>query len=103
MHFPANGELGDDSLTQFEAGDGYMTGTDKFKYLGSNLHFTLSDDYKIKRRIQQATAAMACMLKVFRNGNINIEDKRRFYQSIPINLLLWECEAWEIKELRWKN
>jgi hypothetical protein len=44
VHFPADGKLNETSLEKFDVSDGYMTDTDNFKYLGSILHLTLSDD-----------------------------------------------------------
>ena len=66
VHFPANEIQTEESMMRFDVGDGYMTATDKFKYLGSWLHLTLSDDYDIMKRIQAGNAAMAVVTKLFK-------------------------------------
>ena len=66
--------------------------------LCSWLHFTLTDDYDIMKLVQAGNAAMTAMAKLFQNKNIDVCDKRKFYQSIPLNLLLWGCETWALKD-----
>ena len=42
------------------------------------------------------------MKNMFHNPHLEIKTKRMLYLAIPINLLLWVCETWALKETGWK-
>ena len=67
--------------------------------MGSIFTEDLDDTNDVNRRIQQATAAFYSLNKnVLRNTNIPIKLRLRTYQAIILNLLLWGCESWALKE-----
>ena len=78
---------------------GYVTYSDKFKYLGSYVTQDLSDTYDVKNRVLQATKALGAMMpNVFRNPHLSLYVKKLLYMAIPMNLLLWGCETWALKK-----
>jgi Reverse transcriptase (RNA-dependent DNA polymerase) len=71
----------------------------QFNYLGSIFTNNLNDSEDIDRRIKQATAAFASLSgNILRNNKISKKLRKRTYKAIVINLLLWGCESWAIKE-----
>ena len=42
------------------------------------------------------------MPKVFCNPNISLHVKKLLYMAIPMNLLLWGCETWAMKDSDWR-
>ena len=41
---------------------------------------------------------MAALKNLWDNDNIDMKTKYLFFLAIPINLLLWGCESWALKE-----
>eukprot|EP00957_Ditylum_brightwellii_P124536 9491273-Ditylum_brightwellii.AAC.2 len=77
----------------------YITYTKTFKYLGFVLSWDLDDCPDLKNRALQACKSLQAMIpKVFCNPTISLKVKRMLYMAIPMNLLLWGCEAWALKE-----
>ena len=76
--------------------DGVMTYTKQFKYLGSYISYSLRDDYDIKSRIAAATKVFGALTKFWYNQHVDTYSKYLIFQAIPMNLLLWECEAWSL-------
>ena len=67
--------------------------------MGSIFTEDLDDTNDVNRRIQQATAAFYSLNKnVLRNIDIPIKLQLRTYETIVLNLLLWGCESWALKE-----
>eukprot|EP00978_Attheya_sp_CCMP212_P028486 scaffold98436_cov61-Attheya_sp.AAC.1 len=76
MYFPAfTGKYQESKTENIEVGDGYVSFTKAFKYLGYLITSELND-------------AMDVSLKV----------KRMIYLAIPINLVLWGAESWALTE-----
>ena len=77
----------------------YFSFCDNFKYLGTTFTPDLNDSKDIKKQIDQAQRAYYALNKnVLRNNKIPIKLRLRIYNAIVINLLLWGCESWAIKE-----
>ena len=57
---------------------------------------TLKDDYDIKKRIQNATAAFATMKNVLTDNSLETKIRIRIYDATVINILLWGCESWAL-------
>jgi hypothetical protein len=71
----------------------------KFKYLGSYFVPELNDTADITKRISQARMLFCSMNKqVLSNKQIPIDICRRVYQAIVVNIALWGCESWALKE-----
>ena len=89
--------------TPVNVDEGYITYTTQFKYLGSIFSWNLDDRPDLENRALQARKAFQAMLpKVFRNSSISLKVKRMLYMAIPLNLLLWGCESWALKDSDWK-
>ena len=104
--FPAPGQI----LSSFDTSPvyindtGYVTYTDKFKYLGSYITHDLSDTFDVKNRVTQATKAMGAMMpNIFRSPHLSLYVKKLLYMAIPMNLLLWGSETWALKQSDWKK
>eukprot|EP00957_Ditylum_brightwellii_P211163 15365833-Ditylum_brightwellii.AAC.1 len=79
--------------------NGYITYTHKFKYLGSILSWNLNDQTDIENHALQACKTLQAMMSnVFRNPDISLHVKHMLYMAIPMNLLLWECDTWALKQ-----
>ena len=71
--------------------------TDEFKYLGSRLVPTLSDEREILHRIRQASNQVHS-LSNFWNSSADLRTKRMIYQAIPLNTAIFGCEYWALTE-----
>eukprot|EP00957_Ditylum_brightwellii_P136541 10412638-Ditylum_brightwellii.AAC.1 len=52
--------------------------------------------------LQAHKALQAMMPNVFCNPTILLHVKHMLYMAIPMNLLLWGCEMWALKQTDWK-
>ena len=77
---------------------GMITFTIHFKYIGSYILYSLTDDYDIEHRISQASAAMISLNSFWVDNTVGNFSKYVFVCLIPCNLLLWGCQRWEIGE-----
>ena len=82
---------------------GMITFTGHFKYLGSNISYSLKDYYDIEHRIYQASAAMGALNNFWIDNTVNNLSKYLIFCAIPCNLLLWGCESWAIREATLKK
>jgi hypothetical protein len=59
----------------------------------------LSDTADITERISQARKLFGSMNKqLLGNKKIPIDIRRRLYQALVVNIALWGCESWALKE-----
>jgi hypothetical protein len=79
-------------------GRGFIDFTRAFKYLGSMIYFDLRDDFDIGKRVSKASQMMGAMKNVWDDVYIDMYTKYLFFLAIPVNLLLWGCETWALKE-----
>ncbi len=101
MYFPAPlKEPAADAIADIELdNNGYFSFTKEFKYLGSTFTPELNDTINVEKRIDQASKAFKAMNpNVFRRKEIPISLRMRTYQAIIMNLALWGCESWALKE-----
>ena len=77
---------------------GMITFTRHFKYIGSYISYSLTDDYDIEHRISKASVPMRALNSFWVDNTVNNFSKYVFVCAIPYNLLLWGCESWEIGE-----
>ncbi|EJK69164.1 hypothetical protein THAOC_09610, partial [Thalassiosira oceanica] len=78
--------------------DGFVTFTMHFKYLGSFISYNLRDDFDIDLRIKKADMAMGALKHFFNNEHVDTYTKHLIFKAIPLNLLLWGCETWSLRE-----
>jgi len=78
--------------------DGFVTFTMHFKYLGSFISYNLRDDFDIDLRIKKAGMAMGALKHFFNNEHVDTYTKHLIFKAIPLNLLLWGCETWSLRE-----
>ena len=76
-----------------------MTFTERFKYLGSSVDESLSDDAEVSKRIKAASGAFGAMRKqVFESKHISRQTKKVVYVTLIINILLYGSECWCLTE-----
>ena len=69
-----------------------------FKYLGTLISFDLRDDKDIEKRISKASQMVGALKNVWDDEFVDKKTKYLFFLAIPINLLMWGCETWALKE-----
>ena len=79
--------------------DGFVSFTRHFKYLGSYISYNLRDDYDIESRIAAASQSMGALKNVWNNPHMEIYSKYLLFKAIPMNLLLWGCETWSLRQV----
>ena len=83
--------------------DGHVTFTRHFKYLGSYVSYNLRDDFDVEARITAASQSMGALKKVWDNPHLDTYSKYLLFRAIPMNLLLWGCETWSLREVLLKK
>ena len=78
--------------------DGQVTFCRHFKYLGSNISFSLTDDHDIEQQLTSATQSMGALKSVWDSPHLKIWCKYLLFRAIPMNLLLWGCKAWSLRK-----
>ena len=87
-----------DETKDIEVGNGYITFSRSFKYLGSTISYNLRDNDDVTARIAAANASMSALKNVWRNPHLDAYSKYLLFRAIPMNLLLWGCETWSIRQ-----
>jgi hypothetical protein len=83
--------------------DGYVTFCWKFKYLGSCISYNLQDDDDIEAQLAAANQSMGTLKEVWCNPHFNMYSKYLLFRAIPMDLLLWGCKNWSLRQaLLWK-
>ena len=99
MYFPAfSGTYQDENTGNIAVGDGFVSFTKNFKYLGSLITSELNDAVDVEARIAQANKAMGALREYFKCKQVSLKAKRMIYLAIPINLVLWGVESWALTE-----
>jgi len=83
---------------QFDVADGCVTFCRTFKYLGSRISYNLRDDADIEARLAAANQSMGALKEVWRNPHLDTYSKYLLFRAIPMNLLLWGCENWSLRQ-----
>ena len=79
-------------------GTGFIDFCEKFKYLGSMLHYSLTSDADVDKRITSATAAFGALKNIFADKYLSEELKGEVYKALILPTLLYGCEAWSLRE-----
>eukprot|EP00978_Attheya_sp_CCMP212_P022946 scaffold69384_cov30-Attheya_sp.AAC.1 len=98
--FPGNEE--DESNINIE-GEGHVSFTTRFKYLGSFITSEQNDELDVDARIAQANKAIGALRNYFRCKQVGLRVKRLIYLAIPINLVLWGAETWALTDRSMKK
>jgi hypothetical protein len=83
---------------QIVIADGYVTFCRKFKYLGSRISYNLQDDDDIKAQLAAANQSMGALKEVWHNRHLETYSKYLLFRAIPMNLLLWGCKIWSLRQ-----
>jgi len=75
-------------------GTAFIDFCEKFKYLGSMLHYSLTSDENVDKRITSATAAFGALKNIFADKYLSEELKGEVYKALILPTLLYGCEAW---------
>ena len=70
----------------------------EFKYLGSIVHYSLSSEADVDKRIKSATAAFGALKNVFTNRHLDLKLKGRIYVALCLSILLYGSEVWSLRE-----
>ena len=101
MHFPAKQKTSSaEDVRDLVLDDGSILHfCPKFTYLGSIFTLDLDDSEDVQNRLNKANSAFGSMRAlVFSNPYIPLPLKRALYTSLVVNLLLWGCENWALRE-----
>ena len=80
-------------------GDGFISFSTEFKYLGSIIHNSLTSDSDIETRITKATAAFGALRKCFFDSKlVSLKDKGKVYSILCLTILLYGSECWSLRE-----
>ena len=105
MYFPPpRAEYTDADTTRIHVLDasgvpvGFVDFTKEFKYLGSIVHYSLSSEADVDKRIKSATAAFGALKNVLTNKRLDLKLKGRIYVALCLSILLYGSEVWCLKE-----
>jgi hypothetical protein len=79
-------------------GTGFIDFCEEFKYLGSMLHYTLTSDTDVDKRLTSARAAFGALKRIFADKYLSEELKGEVYKALIFPTLLCGCEAWSLRE-----
>lgn len=76
-------------------GNGVISSTKLFRYLGSMLSFNMNDEQDIDRRIELASKAFGMIQKdVFASKHVSYMVKHRIYIALVLSILLYGSDCW---------
>ena len=76
--------------------EGLIKVMDHFKYLGAFCSANATNVKELNSRIGNASAAFRELDKVWRDRNINLDTKLKFYNACVLSTLLYACECWTL-------
>ena len=75
-----------------------LPSTKFFKYFGSQILYNLRNDDDIEACLSAANKIMRALKEVWQNPHLDTYSKYLLFRAIPINLLLWGCKNWLLKQ-----
>ena len=78
-------------------GNGFIDFCEKFKYLDSILHYSLTSDADVDKRVASATAAFGAQKNNLNSKYLSEELKGEVYKAFVLPTLLYGCEAWSLR------
>ena len=79
-------------------GTGFVEFSESFKYLGSIIHYSLTSDADVHKRIKSATAAFGALKNLFGDKYLSEKVKGQVYTALVLSTLLYGCEVWSLRE-----
>lgn len=76
----------------------YCSFCDSFQYLGTMFDTDLNDSFNVKKRIKKGCGAFVKIQKVLRSLSITTKLRLQTYEATVLNILLYGCESWALKE-----
>lgn len=100
VYFPKPRDSYEDGDTSnFNVADGFVSFTKEFKYLGAIIHYSLTSDADVIKRISSASSAFGAMRECFfSNRDIDYKDKGTVYVALCLSILLYGSESWCLTE-----
>ena len=77
---------------------GIITFCQHFKYLGNFIMYSLRDDFEIEHRLSQDSSAMGSLQHFWADDAVDVQSKYLIFCATPVNLALWGCESWALRE-----
>lgn len=78
--------------------DGFISFTDKFTYLGSILHNSLTSDADVDARISKARAAFGALQGFLSKKYLKEKCKGTVFRALVVSILLYGSESWCLRE-----
>ena len=78
--------------------EGLIKVVDHFKYLGAYCSADGTNTKELNNRIGRASAAFRELDKVWKDRNINLDTKMKFYNACVLSTLLYAAECWTLTE-----
>ena len=98
--FVAGADLTIDDVSPLELGSGSVEVVKEFKNLGSLIEARGGMTGEVDRQIAQASKAFGELHNsVFLAGDLSLETKRLFYQSVVLGVLLYGGETWAFTQV----
>ena len=91
-------ELFEHSPVQSNACVGRFWCADVFRYLGSHVHWTLSDEFDIQHRISAASAAFGALSSTLCSRRVNSTLRGQIYSTLVCSILLYGSECWALSQ-----
>ena len=78
--------------------EGFIKMVGHFNYLGAFCSANGTNVKELNCRIRKASAALRELDKVWKDRNINLDTKLKFYNTCVLSTLLYVCESWTLTE-----
>ena len=75
---------------------GFIPFTEVFRYLGSHIHYSLSDKHEVQVRISSASAMFGSLKGILCARRVDLLRKGRIFSVLVHSILLYGCEAWAL-------
>ena len=79
-------------------GTGFIEFSESFKYLGSIIHYSLTSDADVHKRIKSATAAFGALKNLFGDKYLSGKANGQVYTALVLSTLLYGSEVWSLRE-----
>ena len=80
-------------------GNGFVSFSSEFVYLGGLLHNTLTCAADVDRRIVKASASFGALQRCFFKHRLpTLADKGYVFSTLCVSVLLYNCETWSLRE-----
>ena len=87
-----------DETQDFKVADGVVFFMRTFGYFGSLISYNLRNNEDIKACIAAAYSSIGALKEIWSNPHLDTYNKYLLFRAIPMNLLLWGCETWSLRQ-----